>query len=232
MSNILMCGNEPLGLLQGNASDISFDNSGGGILSDNVQDAIEEINDKKFNKSGGKISGTTELVNNNTSTTFNDSRLYLGNNIPDGTTGASRGVLTIYDKNRYQVTLLAGNGKLTADRYIDLPDKGGTFAVTADITNALTWTTLGYCVHGAAEGLDIPTNYTEFYIQPVIYQANYNSFLVTRNNLNNFYISIYESSTNYLYGRFEFSNNKLTFSMSQTAGWGGATTPKFYIKAR
>ena len=29
MSNILMCGNEPLGLLQGNASDISFDNSGG-----------------------------------------------------------------------------------------------------------------------------------------------------------------------------------------------------------
>ena len=32
MSNILMCGNEPLGLLQGNASDITFDNSGGGYI--------------------------------------------------------------------------------------------------------------------------------------------------------------------------------------------------------
>ena len=232
MSNILMCGNEPLGLLQGNASDIVFDNSGGGgILSNNVQDVIEEINNKKFDKSGGSITGTTQLTASNTSTTFNDSRLYLGNNIPDGTAGASRGVLTIYDKNQYQVTLLAGNGKLTADRYIDLPDKGGTFAVTTDIANALAWNSIGYVVHGD-NGLAIPTNYTEFYIQPVIYQANYNSFLVIRNNLNNFYISIYESSTNYLYGKFTFSNNTLTFTMSQTAGWGGSTTPRFYIYGR
>ena len=137
----------------------------------------------------------------------------------------------MYDKNQYQVTLLAGNGKLTGDRYIDLPDKGGTFAVTTDIANALAWNSIGYVVHGD-NGLDIPGNYTEFYIQPVIYQANYNSFLVIRNNLNNFYISIYESSSNYLYGRFILSNNKLTFSMSQTSGWGGATNPKFYIYGR
>ena len=32
MSNILMCGNEPLGVLQGNASDISFTPGGGVII--------------------------------------------------------------------------------------------------------------------------------------------------------------------------------------------------------
>ena len=33
MSNILMCGNEPLGVLQGNAQDIIFTpTSGGGVI--------------------------------------------------------------------------------------------------------------------------------------------------------------------------------------------------------
>ena len=53
MSNILMCGNEPLGLLQGNASDISF-TPGGGLLSDNVQDAITELDTNKVDKETGK----------------------------------------------------------------------------------------------------------------------------------------------------------------------------------
>ena len=139
MSNILMCGNEPLGLLQGNASDISFDNSGGGILSDNVQDAIEEINDKipdistKVSKSGDTMTGDLTINKTNTGTTNVSSVLRLGNNIPVGTAGTSRGVINFYGKGSNLTQLIAET--ISADRQVLLPDKSGTMALFEDFNS-------------------------------------------------------------------------------------------------
>ena len=92
MSNILMCGNEPLGVLQGNASDISF-TPGGGLLSDNVQDAIEEVSLKQ----GGDINGHLFIDNHDgTTSTAGESVLLVGNNIAEGTDGNSRGRIRLF----------------------------------------------------------------------------------------------------------------------------------------
>ena len=140
MSNILMCGNEPLGLLQGNASDISFDNSGGGLLSDNVQDAIEELDgkiDSKVSKSGDEINGILTI-----NRLGHASRLYMGNNIPSGTTDSSRGLIKLYSNSQYS-TDIDNTASLTSNRTITLPDKSGVMALTSDIPDINT-ITLGH----------------------------------------------------------------------------------------
>lgn len=74
------------------------------------------------------------IVKPNTTSTTNDSRLYLGNNIPNGTTGSSRGVLSIYDKNQYNVTILAGDNRLTEDRFLVIPDTNGFLTTSSSET--------------------------------------------------------------------------------------------------
>ena len=54
MSNILMCGTEPIGqVCDIPATDISYDNTTSGITADDVQSAIDELNDNKFSMGGG-----------------------------------------------------------------------------------------------------------------------------------------------------------------------------------
>ena len=150
MSNILMCGNEPLGVLQGNAQDIIFTpTSGGGLLSDNVQDAIEEVNSNiptnvseltndsgyittdntRVSKSGDTMSGN--LIINRLG---HASRLYVGNDIPSGTANSSRGLIKLYSNSQYS-TDIDNESALTADRRLLLPDKSGTMALFEDFNS-------------------------------------------------------------------------------------------------
>ena len=81
---------------------------------------------------GGNISGNINVIRSNSTSTTNDSRIYVGNNIPDGTTGSTRGLLTLYDKNQYAATIVAGNDSLTANRTVKIPNVTGWFAVSPD----------------------------------------------------------------------------------------------------
>ena len=93
------------------------------------------------------------------------------------------------------------------------------------------WRLCGTCKHNDP-AITIPAYYTEIYIQPIIYQAKYHSFLVMKEYMNDYYISIYESSSYNLRGKFTFSNNSLSISVSEVNGWGSLTTPQFLIYGR
>ena len=134
MSNILMCGNEPLGLLQGNASDISF-TPGGGLLSDNVQDAIIELDSKVLYKDEDNpiIKGTLYIDKaNGTSTSVGYSAIVIGNEKASTTEGNSKGALYLYGpEDKYAV--LAASNNISSNRTLYLPNKAGTVAITDDI---------------------------------------------------------------------------------------------------
>ena len=71
------------------------------------------------------------VVRANSGTSIVKSTICAGNNIPDGTTGATFGNLTLYgDQNRY-AELQARN--VTANRAFQFPNKSGTIAITDDI---------------------------------------------------------------------------------------------------
>ena len=135
MSNILMCGNEPLGVLQGNASDISF-TPGGGLLSDNVQDAIIELDTNKVDKSGDTMTGYLYVDNQNgTTSTEGFSYVEIGNSKAIGTDKNSTGVLKLYGDSGKYVNLY-GTG-LTDNRNIGFPNQSGRVCLLESLTTGM-----------------------------------------------------------------------------------------------
>lgn len=97
------------------------------------------------------MSGTFALANQNnnfsanqtidrhdgTTTATGTSTIILGNNIPEGTEGNSKGEIRIYGKGSYNAKLRADN--ITGDRAVSMPDKGGTIALTSDLPQDSGW---------------------------------------------------------------------------------------------
>lgn len=89
-------------------------------------------------KTGGTFSGGVIIDSHNGTTSAEGySALALGNNIPQGTAGNARGQLFLYGNGSHWVLLMPGS--LTADRAFDFPDKGGTIALTSDITDVTSY---------------------------------------------------------------------------------------------
>ena len=90
----------------------------------------QTISDNDLTK-GGTVAGNLTVCADNDTTTFVDTYLNVGNDIPNGTEGASRGVLGLFGAND-KVAVLAPP-TLTDNRVLYLPDKNGTLA-TGDIS--------------------------------------------------------------------------------------------------
>ena len=130
MSNILMCGSNPIGQVSDlNASNISYNNTSSGLTASDVQAAIDEIN----LLGGGELKGNLTIdTQNGTTTEGGLSRLFIGNATPTGTAGNTRGELTIYAPNNRHFNIVTPDTP-TASRSISLPDKAGTLAVTSEV---------------------------------------------------------------------------------------------------
>lgn len=68
---------------------------------------------------------------NGTASSVAATNLYIGNNIPAGTEGNSRGQVILFGEGSAYTALYAPNS--TQNRAIDLPDKSGTLALTSDV---------------------------------------------------------------------------------------------------
>lgn len=112
---------------------IGYDNTSSGLTADEVQDAIDEVNDSKVSKSGDTMSGKLTIDRQNGSTSaIGYSQLELGNDIAEGAQNNSSGLLKIFGKNSYNGMIYDHDG-LTNDREYYLPDKTGTLALTSDV---------------------------------------------------------------------------------------------------
>lgn len=109
------------------AENVGYDNTNSGSLVTDLQDAVDDLYSKKLNKSGGTMSGRLNIDQQS-----GNSGLWLGNNIPNGTTGASRGLVLIYGLNQYYGQIFDGIG-LTGNRSYLLPDASGTLALKEDL---------------------------------------------------------------------------------------------------
>ena len=85
-------------------------------------------------------------VNTTTTATMDNSSIVVGNDIPEGTVGCSRGVLRLYGRGQYKTSLFPQEIN-TQDKWITIPDKDGTMALTSD---------LGVC-DNLLEAQNIPT---------------------------------------------------------------------------
>lgn len=94
----------------------------GGISSNNVQDAIEEINNNKVGKSGDTMTGNLDIKPNNTIGVIS-----LGK----GSNSQEYGVVQMYDDASHWLNILPSS--LTDNRMILFPDKTGTAALTSDL---------------------------------------------------------------------------------------------------
>lgn len=81
-------------------------------------------------REGGTIGGSLNINVPSPSTERGTSKITLGNNIPRGTVGNSKGSVALYSDEQY-VSILTPH-TYTADRIIYLPDKAGTIALTSD----------------------------------------------------------------------------------------------------
>ena len=94
-------------------------------------------------KSGDTMSGQLNIDRQNgTTSSVGTSYLVLGNSTASGTANNSKGVLEIYGKGSNYATITATN--VTANRGFELPNKGGTIALTSDIPS----TTSSSTTHG------------------------------------------------------------------------------------
>ena len=96
---------------------------GGGLLSDNVQDAIEEVNSNKVSKSGDIMGGNLNIWPNN----------ILGAiSLGKGSNAQEYGVVQMYDDSSHYVNLMPSS-HMKSNNTIYLPDKSGTIAMTSDL---------------------------------------------------------------------------------------------------
>ena len=124
---------------------------GGGNLT--VKDKL----DSKVSKSGDTMNGDL-TVNTTTTATMDNSSIVVGNDLPEGTVGCSRGVLRLYGRGQYKTSLFP-EGINTKDKWITIPDKDGTMALTSD---------LGVC-DTLLEAQNIPTTAT-------LYNCNWQNY--------------------------------------------------------
>lgn len=92
---------------------------------------IKAAIDGKVSKSGDTMTGNLNVNRANTGTSNLNSVITAGNNIPVGTMGSSRGMLALYGYSDKQAIIYPED--LTVDRYIAIPDKSGTMALTSDL---------------------------------------------------------------------------------------------------
>jgi hypothetical protein len=85
-------------------------------------------------KTGDTMSGTLYIEKLGTSQSQEFSRLYLGNNIPYGTSENSTGFLRLYAKGSGRVDIFDKEGIVTGNRILQVPDKSGTIALTSDVS--------------------------------------------------------------------------------------------------
>jgi hypothetical protein len=92
---------------------------------------------------GGTFSGNVTVNRaNGTTSSVGTSYLVLGNSTASGTANNSKGILWIYGKGSNYATISATD--ITANRGFELPNKGGTIALTSDIPS----TTSSSTTHG------------------------------------------------------------------------------------
>lgn len=89
-----------------------------------LETEVDDLGDGKVSKSGDTIRGRLTIDQQS-----GNSGLWLGNDIAQGNTGASRGLILLYGLNQYFGQIYDGYG-LTANRDYYLPDKSGTLAIT------------------------------------------------------------------------------------------------------
>ena len=113
------------------ASEISFVSSGV-LLSDNVQDVIEEINLKQ----GGDINGHLFIDNHDgTTSTTGESVLLVGNNIAEGTDGNSRGRIRLFANTSNNLDIMPPQD-MSVSRQVWFPvpsDNNQTLALRSDL---------------------------------------------------------------------------------------------------
>ena len=101
---------------------------GGGLLSDNVQDAIEEVNLKQ----GGNITGNITLNKlNGTASAEGFTYLNIGNGYGTGTDKNSTGIINLFSYKGKMTTLYST--ALNVNRTIRFPDKDGILALTKEL---------------------------------------------------------------------------------------------------
>ena len=121
------------------ASSVSYDNTVSGLTATDVQDAIDEVvsdipdmtNVAYKNVNNAFTANQTIDRADGTTSNPGSSGLTIGNNIPNGTEGNSRASMRMYGNREYYVDIRARS--ITENRVIELPDNGGTFALTDDI---------------------------------------------------------------------------------------------------
>ena len=84
-------------------------------------------------RQGDTMRGTLYIEKLGTSISQEFSRLYLGNNIPYGTSENSTGFLRLYAKGSGRVDIFDNEGIITGNRILQVPDKSGTIALTNDL---------------------------------------------------------------------------------------------------
>ena len=94
---------------------------GGGISSNNVQDAIEEVNNNKVSKSGDTMTGNLNIRPSNTLGVIS---------VGKGSNSQEYGVVQMYDDASHWLNIMPSSQ--TDNRTIYLPDKTGTLATTDD----------------------------------------------------------------------------------------------------
>lgn len=83
-------------------------------------------------KAGDTMSGNLGIVKSHTGTASVASQVALGNSTPDGTAGATHGVLSLFGKSNRYASLRASN-VTGSNKDIELPNASGTIALTDDI---------------------------------------------------------------------------------------------------
>ena len=154
------------------ASDVTFNNTGTGMISTRAQDAIVELNSNKLSKTGGTLTGDLSLGRPASmgATFLNVGTNNVGRVCIRG--GSYEGTLaTQYESN-----------DLTDDRVYLLPDKDGTVALREDFRSnkvTLTYDGFGGLTSGEIMYLWNDDNYTpNIFVQPlgVVSGKNYHVY--------------------------------------------------------
>ena len=85
---------------------------------------------------GGTMTGNLTINRANTGTSTVNSQLILGNNISEGSVGASRGLINLYSDNDKYLNIRASNSQ-TGNHNIYFPDSAGTLALREDLHKEL-----------------------------------------------------------------------------------------------
>ena len=111
------------------------------LLSASYDDTSKDDTAKKssklnFNPATGRLNHVGDYYidkQDGTTSTIGESTITLGNSIASGTDKNSKGVIRIYSDSGYQHRIQV-RSDLTANRYLNMPDRSGDIALTSDLT--------------------------------------------------------------------------------------------------